>query len=76
MSRNGCTAQCSVEAARAAAEYARNSLGNALPAAALVFGSSSGAERRGAGMGQKLAAVRSVLGESVPVIGFHANGVP
>ncbi|MCB0041184.1 MAG: hypothetical protein KDE23_15955 [Caldilinea sp.] len=76
VSRNGCTAQCSVEAARAAAEYARNSLGNALPAAALVFGSSSGAERRGAGMGQKLAAVRSVLGESVPVIGFHANGVP
>ncbi len=76
VSRNGCTTQCSVEAARAAAEYARNSLGNALPAAAMVFGSSTGPDRAGAGMGQKLAAVRSILGEGVPVIGFHANGAP
>lgn len=74
--RNGCTEECNVEAARDAATYARNSLGNALPAAAMVFSSSISAGSGGASMGQKLAAVRSVLGESVPVIGFHTIGEP
>lgn len=74
--RNGCTDECNVEAARDAAAYARNSLGNALPAAVMVFSSSMSAGSGGASMGQKLAAVRSVLGESVPVIGFHTIGEP
>lgn len=70
-----CAEQCVYDAARAAAANARSGLGTAEPAAAMLFASATHLDRFGSNaVSHKLAAVRAVLGETVPIIGFYAHG--
>ncbi len=70
-----CAAQCVFDAARAAAASARSGLGTAEPAAAMLFASATHLDRFGSSaVSHKLAAIRAVLGETVPIIGFYSHG--
>ena len=63
-----------LEAARKAAEQAVLSIAPRTPTFALVFSSCSRARLFGQRAGEEIAAIRQVLGRSVPIIGFYGYG--
>ncbi|MDO8730032.1 MAG: FIST N-terminal domain-containing protein [Candidatus Omnitrophota bacterium] len=63
-----------LEAARKAAEQAVLSIAPRTPTFALVFSSCSRARLFGQRAGEEIAAIRQVLGRSVPIIGFYDYG--
>ena len=68
-SRDAC-----VEAARTAAHQALNTMGDASAKVAIVFSSISRYKLLGRRGGLEIDAIRSVLGEDVPIIGFYTYG--
>lgn len=70
-----CSVDCIADAAQHAAKSALADLGNAAPAAALVFSSNLPLWRNDpTALWQKLAAIRSTVGEGVPLIGLNTFG--
>lgn len=63
-----------LEAARKAAEQAVLSIAPRTPTFALVFSSCSRARLFGQRAGEEIAAIRQVLGRSVPIVGFYDYG--
>lgn len=70
-----CSAPCVADAAQRAVQRAIADLGNARPAAALVFSSNLLLWRNDpVALQHKLAAIRKTVGESVPIIGLNTFG--
>jgi len=63
-----------LEAARRAAEQANLAIAPRKPTFALVFSSCSRARLFGEQAGKEIAAIRKVLGENVPLVGFYDYG--
>jgi hypothetical protein len=68
------TRESAIEMARKAAEKARAELGGKPPKAILVFNCIARKKLLGMRSGEEIAAIQSVLGNDVPLIGFYTYG--